>query len=250
MAIAVQKQEFVVNSGGLFSIDLDLADVGTDRFMLVWESRIVWNITGSIARVHLLDGVVETEFTRLYDTGNNINPRNIVWVLSDPPSKVDAGAKVVVTLTGADKRIIVGGYNLSGVDLPAAIGPFTSANDQSFSTDRSLLDADPAAAAGAFFDMVGINRLSGQPKLDFSPLTAGLVELYDSPAFPGSVFYGTAAGMLANGAVITELSWLLSTSPDVAWNHSALQLVQIVVPPRQSLTLKAPDRQSLTLKEV
>lgn len=247
--IAVQKQEFVVNSGGLFSIDLALADVGEDRFMLVWESRIVWNITGQVTRVHLLDGVTETDFTRLYDTGNNINPRNIVWVLSDPPSKVDAGAKVVVTLTGADKRIIVGGYNLSGVDLTAAIGPFTSANDQTFTTDTSLVNAAPAAGSGAFFDMVGINRIGGQAKQDFSPVTSGLVELFDSVPFPGSVFYGAAAGMYHNGAEVTPLSWQLGDSNDVAWNHSAFQLVQLPEKRTQQQTLRALARRSLTLKE-
>ena len=249
MAIAVAKQDFVVNSGGAYSIDLDLADVGTDRFMVVWESRIVWNITGQITRVHLLDGVTETDFTRLYDSGININPRNIVWVLSDPPSKVDAGAKVVVTLTGADKRIIVGGYNLTGVDLVASVGPFSQANDQTFTDDTTLLTAQPAAAPGAFLDMVSALRVGSQTKLDFSPVTAGLYELYDSPPFPGSVYYGAAAGILTNGAVPTELSWFMTVA-EMAWHHTAFQLVAIPDVPKVSRTLVTSEKQSLTLKEV
>lgn len=251
MALVAQKTDLKDNGGAGTILDLDIADVGTDRFMVVWEVRIVWNTSGTVTRVHLLDGITETDFASTYDTGANVNPRILAWLLPNPPSKVDSGAIVRVTMAGADKRIIAIGENLSGVDLAEAVGPFTHNNDQTNTQDRTNLTADPAANCGAFLDCVAGLRGGSLTKPDYSPITAGLAELEDSDPFPGSVFFGAAAGQKDAEAVATSLSWLISVLTDTAWNHAAFQLVQaeIVDPPVQAVTLKAVDTQAITLKE-
>ena len=256
MAIAIEKTDHILNYPAAAEMYLDLADVAAGRMLWVWASYIVWNITGSITRIFYQDGATEIDLTAHADTGINSNPRIFAWYLKNVPSKVGENARVVVQFTPTgDRRIIVGGYSLSGADLDATVPTINAANDQATNKKYANLIVNPATKAGLVLDFVTCLRGGSQTKPDYIPQTAGLVEKFDSIPFPGgSQFYGAAAGAKDAPEITTyPLQWEVSPSYDTAWNYAGVMLEAAPTPApvrTQSLTLEMQKVRTLTVKEV
>ena len=253
MAVSVGLKDHLLNTAGAAEMYLALADVGAGRYLMVWASYIVWDISGNISRMYLEDGVGEYDLVQIYDTGVGINPRHFLWTLGVVPSKMDPGARVVVQFGGtADRRIICAGYNLAGVDLASPLGTIASDNDQTNTQKLTSVIVPNDVGAGTIFDLVSCLRGGSVTKPDYVPQTAGLVEQFDTVPFPSSLFYGAAGGTKEDGGSLPlELSWLVSPDFDTAWNHTGVMVrAELDVPPvSQAITLHADDEQTLTLRE-
>jgi hypothetical protein len=256
MAITIAKQDSFHNSTGASELYLDLSDVEAGRLLWVWISYIVWNISGSVTRVFYQDGATEIDLVQVEDSGNFINPRIFLWRLAAVPARVDPGARVVVQFSPTgDRRISAIGYSLRGVDPVAPIPAATFNNDQTTTAKTTFLNfpigggSDPTM----ILDFVTCLRGGSLPKPDYIPLTPGLIEVIDMPAFPGgSAFFGSASGKLAQATPAgVFIEWQVSFDFDTAYNVAAVRLVEeeVVAPPVQAASFGIREVQTVTLKE-